>query len=97
MRGPCRLHVPPIQPVADRPPSQDPNSTDFKLLLKKLKAAEAAAVKKERGLFAGMMKGLSGGGSKAAKAAADEAAPAAGAEENAAANGDAAPAPMEQA
>ncbi|KAL4420120.1 hypothetical protein ABPG77_000291 [Micractinium sp. CCAP 211/92] len=76
---------------------EDPNSTDFKLLLKKLKAAEAAAVKKERGLFAGMMKGLSGGGSKAAKAAADEAAPAAGAEENAAANGDAAPAPMEQA
>lgn len=78
---------------------EDSDSSDFKLLLKKLKAAEAAAVKKERGLFAGMMKGLSVGGGKGTKAAAEEAAPAPapGAEENAAANGDAAPAPMEQA
>lgn len=81
------------------PLAQDSDSSDFKLLLKKLKAAEAAAVKKERGLFAGMMKGLSVGGGKGTKAAAEEAAPAPapGAEENAAANGDAAPAPMEQA
>ncbi|KAL4419972.1 hypothetical protein ABPG75_007070 [Micractinium tetrahymenae] len=79
---------------------EDSNSADFKLLLRKLKAAEAAAVKKERGLWAGMMKGLSSGGGKAARA---EAAPAeaqngqAEAEENAAANGDAASVPMEQA
>lgn len=80
------------------PTLQDSTSADFKLLLKKLKAAETAAVKKERGLFAGMMKGLSSGGSKADKAAAAETqAPAAGAQENATANVDATPEPMERA
>ncbi|PSC75187.1 peptidyl-prolyl cis-trans isomerase FKBP62-like [Micractinium conductrix] len=69
--------------------AEDPNSTDFKLLLKKWKSAQAAAAKKEKGLWAGMMRGLSvAGGEPKAEAAPTDAA-AAEAEENAAANGDA--------
>ncbi|PRW33606.1 peptidyl-prolyl cis-trans isomerase FKBP62-like isoform A [Chlorella sorokiniana] len=69
--------------------AQEPESTDFKLLLKRWKAVAAAAAKKEAGLYSGMMKALGGGSSKKVAGEAAPAAPAAAAE-NAAANGEAA-------
>jgi hypothetical protein len=77
---------------------QDAASTDFKLLLKRFKAEQAAAGKKEASLYSGMMKAL---GRPAAKkpAAPDSPAPgdapasAGGENEAAAADGGAAAAP----